>query len=169
MAAPKGNQFWKARSSHGRRPAFASAETLWEACTEYFEWVEKNPLWEDRLVTFQGSAAHEPVAKMRAMTIAGLCLFLDIDKETWRTYRNSKDFLAVCTRAEEVIREQKFTGAAADLLNPSIIARDLGLAERTEHAGADGKPLIPEQNPEEIARHVAFLLARAANEKDDTK
>ena len=52
MAAPVGNQFWKARSSHGRKPIFESPEKLLEACAEYFVWVEANPLWEDKLVTF---------------------------------------------------------------------------------------------------------------------
>jgi hypothetical protein len=35
----------------------------------------------------------------------------------------------------------------------------------TEHHGRDGKDLIPEQQtPQEIARHVAFLLAKAKHE-----
>lgn len=46
MAAPKGNRFWEARSSHGRNPKFESPEALWAACCEYFEWVEANPLPE---------------------------------------------------------------------------------------------------------------------------
>lgn len=32
---------------------------------------------------------------------------------------------------DKVIRDQKFTGATADLLNPMIISRDLGLAEKS--------------------------------------
>lgn len=34
------------------------------------------------------------------------------------------------TRVEQIIRQQKFEGAAAELLNPNIIARDLGLADK---------------------------------------
>lgn len=141
MAAPKGNQFWKARSSHGRNPIFASADELWSACCEYFEWVEDNPLWEDKLVTFQGTATHEPVAKMRAMTLEGLCIFLDIGRQTWADYRGRKDFSEVATRVEEIVRTQKFQGAAADLLNPNIIARDLGLADKSELSGPEGGPV----------------------------
>lgn len=135
MSAPKGNQFWKARSSHGRNPEYSDPELLWEAACEYFEWIEANPLWEDKLVTFQGMATHEPVAKMRAMTISGLCIFLDIGRRTWDGYRERQDFLPVTTRVEEIIRTQKFEGASADLLNPNIIARDLGLADKTEVTG----------------------------------
>lgn len=163
MAAPKGNQFWRARSSHGRKPIFRDPEVLWTACAEYFDWVEANPLYEDRLVTFQGSATHEPVAKMRAMTLDGLCMFLDIDDETWRDYRKRQDFVGVCTLAEKTIRAQKFSGAAADLLNANIIARDLGLAERQEHSGPNGGPI--EFSPVETARRIAFALARGQNSK----
>jgi hypothetical protein len=125
-----GNQFWKARTKHGRDKIFASADLLWEACEEYFQWVEDNPLWENKVAQFQGSVVDMPVAKMRAMTIDGLCLFLDIDDETWRRWREDNDFCGIVSRAEKVIRSQKFAGAAADLLNANIIARDLGLTDR---------------------------------------
>jgi len=132
-AAPVGNQFWKARSSHGRKPIFASPEALWNACTEYFEWVENNPLKVERLFAYQGEITTHNEKRLRAMTIGGLCLFLDIGKITWYKYREKKGFASICTQVEEVIREQKFTGAAAELLNPAIIARDLGLADKQEH------------------------------------
>lgn len=141
MAAPQGNRFWEARSSHGRSPTFATPDDLWAAATQYFDWVEENPLFEDRLITFQGSAIHEPVAKMRAMTLSGMCIFLDIGRSTWDEYCKREGFLAVTSRVAEIIRTQKFAGAAADLLNPNIIARDLGLADKQEHSGPDGTPL----------------------------
>jgi DNA-packaging protein gp3 len=84
------------------------------------------------------------VPKMRAMSIGGLCIFLDIARPTWGEYRKKDDFSVVCTRVEETIRAQKFEGASAELLNPSIIARDLGLAERQEHTGAEGGPIKTE-------------------------
>lgn len=141
MAAPKGNQFWKARSSHGRKPQFPTPEALWEAASEYFEWVDNNPLHADNLVTFQGSAKHVPIAKMRAMTVTGLCIFLDISFQAWTEYRERQGYGEVTTRIDEIIRTQKFEGAAADLLHPNIIARDLGLADKSELAGKDGGPL----------------------------
>lgn len=137
-----GNRFWEARSSCGPNPKFKGPDDLWASCVEYFEWVEAHPLWEDRLVTFQGQATHEPVAKMRAMTITGLCVFLDIGMSTWDMWRSERpDLMEVIARVEAIIRSQKFEGAAADLLNPNIIARDLGLADKTEHTGKDGGPI----------------------------
>ena len=138
MPAPVGNQFWKARSSHGRNPIFATPDDLWTACCEYFEWVEDNPLYEDKLTSYQGVNTHEPVAKMRAMTVTGLCIFLDISVQGWTEYRAKDDFSEVTSRVDNIIRDQKFTGAAADLLNPNIIARDLGLADKSELTGKDG-------------------------------
>ncbi|MGU3399239.1 DNA-packaging protein [Brucellaceae bacterium D45D] len=140
----KGNRFWEARSSHGAKPKFENADDLWSACVEYFNWVDENPLYKDQLVTFQGSATHEPVAQMRAMTIAGLCLFLDISRETWTEWRSSRpDLSDIIARAEAVIYQQKFSGAAADLLNASIIARELGLADKQDHTSSDGSMTPP--------------------------
>lgn len=140
MAAPKGNRFWEARSSHGRNPKFESPEALWSACNEYFAWVEENPLYEVKAFAFQGVVTQESIPKMRAMTISGLCLFLDIAESTWTAYRGKEDFSWVTSRAEKFIYEQKFSGAAADLLNANIIARDLGLKDNSEvdHKSTDG-------------------------------
>jgi len=137
MGAPKGNKFWMARTKHGRDRLFASSDDLWDACCEYFEWVEENPLYEAKAFSYQGKTSIEELPKMRAMTIAGLCLFLDITRETWCQWRKTKDFSDVVTRAEEVMNSQKFAGAAAELLNPNIIARDLGLSDKSEtkHSG----------------------------------
>ena len=145
MSAPKGNQFWLARSSHGRKPLFDDAEKLWDACVEYFQWVEDNPLYEVKGFAFQGVVTKETFPKMRAMTIEGLCIFLDIARSTWQQYGKREDFSAVVTRVEEVIRTQKFAGAAADLLNPNIIARELGLSDKNEITGDGGGPLVIER------------------------
>jgi hypothetical protein len=166
MAAPKGNRFWEARTKHGRDLIFASPEILWDACVEYFEWAADNPLYEYRLVSYQGESKVEPVPKLRAMTIGGLCIFLGIDRRSWDDYRKREGFSQVVQAAEQVIREQKFTGAAADLLNPNIIARDLGLADKSELTGRDGAPLMPEASETEIARRIALVLAKAVKAQD---
>lgn len=132
MAAPKGNSFWMARSSHGRNPKFESPEALWSACCEYFSWVEANPLFEVKAFSYQGVVTQESIPKMRAMTVTGLILFIDITKPTWALYKARDGFKDITTRAEEIIYDQKFSGAAADLLNANIIARDLGLKEQSQ-------------------------------------
>lgn len=159
MAAPEGNQFWKARTKHGRDKLFASSEALWESCCEYFQWVEDNPLWEAKYTQYQGEPVDITVPKMRAMTISGLCLFLDVTRETWGQWRKSDDFSDVVTRAEEVIYSQKFAGAAADLLNANIIARDLGLADKKDLSSTDGT-MTPkaDMNPQDAAKAYQDLM-----------
>ena len=78
-----------------------------------------------------GSLIHRPGIGnlLYYMTIKGFTLFADICEKTFANYRNDKDFVQVITRIENIIYEQKFTGAAATLLNPNIIARDLGLRD----------------------------------------
>lgn len=133
MSAPPGNQFWKARSSHGRKPIFKNNEQLWDACLEYFEWVDNNPLYEQKVFHTSGVITTHEHPKMRAMTLMGLCNYLDISHETWLNYKKNDDFFGVITRAEQYIYQQKFEGAAADMLNSNIIARDLGLAEKKQN------------------------------------
>lgn len=127
-----GNSAWRARSSHGRKPIFSDPDVLLNACLEYFQWVEDNPLMAVELVKFQGVATQAQVPKMRAMTILGLCNFLDISRPTWVSYRTNPDFSVIVDYAEDVIRQQKIEGASADMLNPAFIAREMGLADKQE-------------------------------------
>jgi hypothetical protein len=166
MSAPLGNQFWKARSSQGRDPIFATPDALWGACSEYFEWVDANPLYEARPFAYQGEVKVENIARMRAMTISGLCIFLGIARRSWDNYCERDGFGDVTARVEAIIRTQKFEGAAADLLNTSIIARELGLADKSEVTGKGGAALtstVDELSKNDIARRVAFLLAQGLN------
>ena len=171
--APKGNEFWRMRSSHGRKPIFKKPEDLLEACFEYFQWVHDNPLMASEVVKYQGEAKLTQVPKMRAMTIGGLCIFLDITFETWTQYRKKEGFSEVSTRVEEIIRTQKFEGAAADLLNHAIIARDLGLADKQEHTGNDGKPIsiqdVNDMPLNEKVRRIAFMFEEAIRNKEKEK
>lgn len=132
MGAPKGNQFWKQRSKHGRDKIFETPEHLWEAACEYFEWCDENPLIEIDYKGKDNEMVNYP--KMRAYTWQALELFLDIDSlREYKTNPNYKDFSQVITRIDKIIYSQKFEGAAAGFLNPNIIARDLGLADKTQN------------------------------------
>ncbi|WP_299970195.1 terminase small subunit [uncultured Roseobacter sp.] len=164
-----GTAIWKERSSHGRAPIYDSPEPLWTACCDYFEWASENPLYADTLVSYQGKAKHEPVAQMRAFTLKGMCLFIGISFETWRTWREDRpDLKEVMNRVEDVIYTQKFEGAAAGLLNAGLISRDLGLADRREID--DITP--PERRTEaqmDIARAIAHIFSKAMTIKEEGK
>lgn len=153
MAAPKGNRFWEARATSGRKPIFANPDQLWNSACEYFKWVEDNPLMETKGFAFQGVVTMEEFPKMRAMTIQSLCMFLDIGTQTLDDYEAREDFSGIVKHIKGVIYEQKFTGAAADLLNSNIIARELGLSEKRDHSSTDGT-MSPSRNlsDEELMR-----------------
>lgn len=131
MGAPKGNSYWKFRGKHGRDHTY-TPDGLWDEFCQYAEWIEANPLKEEKGFAFQGIVTKEDFSKMRAMTIKGFCLFADIEEQTFRNYRNTDDFFAIITRIENCIYTQKFEGAAAELLNQNIIARELGLIDKQE-------------------------------------
>jgi hypothetical protein len=144
MAAPKGNRFWEARSSHGRKPIWDNPQELYNACVEYFEWVEANPLWETKPMIVNGEVYDAPTAKMRAMTIEGLCVFLGMHRSTWDEYKHKQDFSDIVSLVTNTMYEQKLTGAASGLLNSNIIARELKLTDTVNAniGGQAGNPLL---------------------------
>lgn len=129
MAAPKGNQFWKVRSSHGRNPIYKKPADLQDAIYQYFDWNTKNPLIEVKPMIEMGMISDANIPRMRAMTITACARFCGMTHETWIEYRDKKGFSEVIKEAEDIIRDQKFAGAAAGFLNANIIARDLGLKD----------------------------------------
>lgn len=148
MRFEEGNQFWKARAKSGRDKLFQTPDLLWDAACEYFEWCDTNPLYERKAFAFQGSITTEDMPKMRAYTMDGLCLFLDCSPNYFRAFKqqerdNKAAYVEVIERIERTIYNQKFTGAAADLLNPNIIIRELGLSDKTTVSGDSDNPIYP--------------------------
>lgn len=127
-------EIWK-HIKPGQPPSFKSPEEMWERALKYFEDCKKDTsLAEAKPFAFQGGSWLESVPKMRAMTQHGLCAYLNISVSTWHNYKDKPEYLQVTGLIEQVIYEQKFSGAAAGLLNANIIARDLGLADKQEIA-----------------------------------
>ena len=132
MAAPKGNKYWEFRDKHGRDKKY-TPDDLWSEFVQYMSWLEDNPLYEARPFSFQGVITIAKVAKMRAPTISGFCIYADITPNTLTAYKNDEDFISIITRIEESIKTIKFEGAAAELINPNLIAREMGLREGLDH------------------------------------
>lgn len=137
--APVGNKFWELRSKHGRDKLFSSPELLWKEAVRYFNWCENNPLPE---IDYRGKDA-TPVTlyKIRAFTLKGLCLFLNVNEDFMHQFRDacagrsddeSRDFSRIITQIYDTIYVQKFTAAAAGFLKENLIARETGLADRSD-------------------------------------
>ena len=161
MAAEKGNKYWQFRNKHGRDFEY-TPDLLWEEAVKYFDWVEENPLLEEKGFAFQGVVTKESFTKMRAMTLKAFQLFADISHQTWSNYTKNKDFIEVTTRIENIVYSQKFEGAAADLLNPNIIARDLGLKDNqnVDHSNRDGS-----LKPIQLTPEAALAISNKLNSK----
>jgi len=151
MGAPKNNQFWRNRSQHGREKLFATPELLWEAAEEYFNWCDGHPWYKIEANKNPKAKPADKLVKVPTAipyTLSGFCLYCDASEGWWKEFRkgeNIDDFLPIITRIEEIIRTQKFTGAAVGAFNGNIIARDLGLTEKAELSGPNGGPIQLEQ------------------------
>lgn len=134
MAAPKNNQYW--RLAHDwKKPKVYQPDEILEKAQEYAEWCEENPLYELKVF---GTGVKMKVPKMRAMTIQGFCLFANMSSSTWYEYEKLEAYSQIISRVKDLFYSQKVEGAAADLLNPNIIARELGLtdSQKHEHSGS---------------------------------
>lgn len=122
--------FWEASPHTGRKPHYDDPEKLRADALEYMQWVFENPFFEHKTVGGEGMIVRVP--KMRPATLGGLQIFLGMSPQSWSDYRKKPLFSEVIGEIDEMIREQKFAGAAAGFLNANIIARDLGLADKRE-------------------------------------
>ena len=120
----------------GPKKYFTPQDFLADA-VRYFEWVDENPLQEELVFHARGLITRSQVDKMRPYTKQGLATFLGIPVSRLDSYKSRQEegWAEAVEMIEQVIYEQKFSGAAAGLLNASIISRDLGLAEKTEVTG----------------------------------
>ena len=76
------------------------------------------------------------IPRMRPFTIMGLCLYLGVHSGYfWEMKKKgSEEFQYMAGCIEDVVYEQKFTGAATGLLNEGIIIRELGLRNKKQIA-----------------------------------
>lgn len=151
MAAPKGNQFWKLRSEHGREKLFATPDLLWQAATEYFNWVDGHPWYKMEAIKSGDSAGTiMKVPTARPYTITGFLLYVGASNAYWRQFKQAghDDFSTVIDEIEKTMYTQKFEGAATGAFNANIIARDLGLVDKAQTAitDPDGNALQPLSN-----------------------
>lgn len=163
-----GSKLWKQKDptkrGWGVPPKFANADELWEVCVKYFEWADANPIYEQKVFNYKGVTSRVNVPKLRAYTHTGLCAFIDVYPASWKRWaKEREDLLPVIEAVDAIIYEQKFTGAAAEVLNSSFIARDLGLADRSELSGLNGGPIETEVSAKDVLldRLNAILEARS--------
>lgn len=171
MAAEKGNQYWKQRSKHGRDKLFKTPELLLEAANDYFQFVEDNPFYksEAKVVSLgQGEGSEVQIVNIpvkRPFTLIGLCLYLDVNQEYFNRFEGNldlekeidKDFNRVIKYIRDTIYNQKFEGAASNFFNANIIARDLGLIDKSDKNMKVEISEIDTWTPEQIKAEIERL------------
>lgn len=131
-------ELWEAARGRGQPPKFNSPDEMWNRAVEYFKWCGQHQVVEEKVGFFQGEPSSAYVGHKRPMTIAGLCVFLGVSRSTWQNYKYKDEYLQVSALIEDIMFEQKFTGAAVGQFNANIIARDLGLADKQDLSSQDG-------------------------------
>lgn len=110
---------------------------------EYFKWCENHPLLEEKIFQYKGAIVKANEGRMRAFTKKGLATYLGMTEARLAGYKKrGEEWAEALEMVDQAIYTQKFEGAAAGLLNATMITRDLGLAEKTEIAGAEGAPPV---------------------------
>lgn len=133
-AAPKGNQFWKLRSKHGRDKLFATPEQLWEAACEYFAYCDSHP-WKVVKDKTKGKYREKEESPTQCpYTLTGLLFYYDASDSYWRKFKEGadEDFFTVITRIENIIKTQQLEGAIVGAFNANIVSRINGLADKQE-------------------------------------
>ena len=150
------NEYWNIKT--GGMPKFKTPNDLWKVACEYFTWVQSTPLYEYKSYSYMGDVHQDKVPKMRAMTQNGFQLHAGISDTTWYNYKAKKAFAEMIGIIEKVIYSQKFEGAAAGLLNPVIIARELGLKESTENTNVNAELKYQDLTDEQLDARLKALL-----------
>lgn len=123
---------------------------MWDAACEYFEWCDKHPWIKKDVTKKQVLNTNQQTFEVeketltdtkqgytqRPYTLSGLCIYLGCNSQYFKTFKSrldesQKDFDTVIHTIEEIIYTNKFEGATVGAFNANIIARDLGLSERS--------------------------------------
>jgi hypothetical protein len=140
MPAPKGNDYYKL-ADWGKPPSYEPVP-LWDKFRDYVINSQDNPWHKNEAVKSGDNVGMIiKVPTERPLTIQGFCIFAEISSQTFYNYEKDKAYVEITARIRDIIYSQKFEGAAVGVFNANIIARDLGLSDKsevdqkTEHSG----------------------------------
>ncbi len=160
----------------GGRPREFTPDEFEQAWIDYFKWVDANPWIKNDVIKggeFAGQIVPVPIA--RPYSEIGFCAHHDLSEKyinhlaaslEGREDEISKQFSTILLRARAKCRAQKFEGAAVGAFNANIIARDLGMVEKTQNelVGKDGEKL--DMNPVVTVITSAQPLSRSEKDVD---
>jgi len=127
------------KATVGRPRKLESPEALWGFFCDYVEEETNNPFYKQEAIK-SGERAGQLIAipTFKPLTWQGFSSYLFINKIIARiddykanTNNSYTEFSSIITCIGEAMYAQKLSGAATGAFNPNIIARELGLAEKT--------------------------------------
>lgn len=150
MRFQKGNTYWQ-RANVGKPKIFETPEDMWNKACEYFDWALDNCLYEYK--PYNGELVEVP--RPRVFTITGMCCFMGMTRASFYVYKEREEFKEIVDHIQQIIENNKFELAAADMLNANMIGKDLGLLDRQE---VNVTPYVisgePEENEDEwLSKH----------------
>lgn len=129
MPAPKGHPLW----GNPLKPKKYTPEQLWEGACGYFE-KNSEKKWKKQDFIRGGESAGMKVEleTENPYSIEGLCIYIDISKQTFYNYESCEDktYFDVCARIRDIINRQHFEGGMVGAFNANIVTRKLGLEEK---------------------------------------
>jgi hypothetical protein len=130
----------------------------------YIDWCHEHPMAEHKTQfdSKEGKWQDVSVPKMRAGTIQGFQLWLGITRFGWRDYKNNEKYSHCVGIVEGVLYVQPFEGAAAGLLSPQMISKQLGLTDKVEAELSGDLTVNHEVNDRDLAKFIALTLTKAA-------
>lgn len=149
---------------------FKTAKQFEKWWLDYFQWCDANPWHKTEAVKtgkFAGKFVNVPLG--RPYTETGFIAFHGLGKDYLRQLEASlkeredevsKDISGVLSWAKNVCYTQKFEGAVVGVFNANIIARDLGLVEKTDHT-TNGKDILHSVPDDELNNRIETLLSKA--------
>ncbi len=123
----KSNKPWLAGKPKDKESVYNGLE-LWEVACEYFEWCDRTPITEFRHSRTDTHAVDLP----RAYSIEGFLLYAGLSRRQWEKYCTEGALTAFCAgNIHHAIRCQKLEYAAVKVMDPTLVAKELGLANRS--------------------------------------
>jgi hypothetical protein len=122
-------------------------EKMWELFISYQKQTKANPRYKTQFVGREGDMVKEPLE--RPLTMEGFKNYCyDIVGVIEQYFKNQDGFyteyIQVCIRVREAIRQDQIEGGMVGQYNPSITQRLNGLVERQETTIKE-QPLFPDE------------------------
>lgn len=130
-----------------------SPEDLLAFAKEYMTWTYKNPLPDEKVFHHRGLITRANVPRYRPASLKGFCSWLQVHIskiEYWK--RQSAEFAKAVQFIIQRFEDYNYQLAAAGLLDPGFIARDLGMYEKVDPSTLPNNQYQDEMSIDEVKK-----------------